>query len=163
AEPLLLAWWHVPWHAGSNKARIVSIGLDISDQRLAEEHLSWLALHDPLTGLLNRRGFLERARHMESEGEPFALMLLDLDQFKDINDQRGHDEGDRVLQQVSHARRGELRQADIIARLGGDEFGILLPEADRKSVEHAARRCCHAMHRIRPLEEEISVAVTTSI
>ena len=163
AEPLLLAWWHVPWHAGSECARIISIGLDISDQRLAEEHLGWLALHDPLTGLLNRRGFLERARQLESEGETFALMLLDLDQFKDINDLRGHHQGDRLLQQVSHVLRGELRQTDIIARLGGDEFGILLPEADRKSVEHAARRCCHAMHRIQPLEEEISVAVTTSI
>lgn len=164
AEPVLLAWWHVPWlmHDGG-EPRIVSIGLDISDQRLAEEHLSWLALHDPLTGLLNRRGFLERARAMIAGGGGFALMLLDLDQFKDINDLRGHHQGDRLLQQVSKVLRGELRQSDIIARLGGDEFGILLPGADRISVDHAARRCCTALHRLPPLDAEINVAVTTSI
>src|SRR5690606_9109602 len=125
AEPLLLAWWHVPWHAGSDTAHIVSIGLDISDQRLPEEHLGWLALHDPLTVLLNRRGFLERARQLESEGENFALMLLDLDQFTDINDLRGHLQGDRRLQQAGPVSRGGLRQADITARLGGHEFGSL--------------------------------------
>jgi diguanylate cyclase (GGDEF)-like protein len=164
AEPLLLAWWHVPWHLHEGgEPRLVSIGLDISDQRLAEEHLSWLALHDPLTGLLNRRGFLERARAMVAGGGGFALMLLDLDQFKDINDLRGHHQGDRLLQQVSRVLRGELRQSDIIARLGGDEFGILLPNADRVSVEHAARRCCNALHQLPPLDAEINVAVTTSI
>lgn len=164
AEPVLLAWWHVPWLMhDSSEPRIVSIGLDISDQRLAEEHLSWLALHDPLTGLLNRRGFLERARAMIAGGGGFALMLLDLDQFKDINDLRGHHQGDRLLQQVSKVLRGELRQSDIIARLGGDEFGILLPGADRVSIDHAARRCCTALHRLPPLDAEINVAVTTSI
>jgi diguanylate cyclase (GGDEF)-like protein len=164
ADPLLLAWWHVPWHLHEGgEPRLVSIGLDISDQRLAEEHLSWLALHDPLTGLLNRRGFLERARAMSAAGGGFALMMLDLDQFKDINDLRGHHEGDRLLQQVSKVLRGELRQSDIIARLGGDEFGILLPGADRISVEHAARRCCAALHTLPPLDTGISVAVTTSI
>ena len=164
AEPLLLAWWHVPWHLhDGGDARVVSIGLDISDQRLAEEHLSWLALHDPLTGLLNRRGFLERARSMVSGGGGFALMLLDLDQFKDINDLSGHHQGDRLLQQVSKVLRGELRQSDIIARLGGDEFGILLPGADRTSVEHAARRCCAALHRLPPIDAEVNIAVTTSI
>ena len=164
AEPVLLAWWHVPWHLhDGDEPRIVSIGLDISDQRLAEEHLSWLALHDPLTGLLNRRGFLERARVMEAGGGGFALMLLDLDQFKDINDLRGHHQGDRLLQQVSKVLRGELRQSDIIARLGGDEFGILLPGADRTSVEHAARRCCAALHRLPPLDVDINVSITTSI
>jgi len=164
ADPLLLAWWHVPWKArGSKDTRIISIGLDISDQRLAEEHLGWLALHDPLTGLLNRRGFLEEARQLQASGNAFSLMLLDLDQFKDINDLRGHHHGDRLLQQVGKVVRAELRQSDVIARLGGDEFGILLPGADRSSAEHAARRCCHSLHKLQPLEGEISVAITTSI
>lgn len=164
-DPLLLAWWHVPWHNKneSTNTRILSIGLDISDQRLAEEHLGWLALHDPLTGLLNRRGFLETAREMESSGKGFSLMVLDLDQFKDINDLRGHHQGDRLLQQVSRVLRGELRQSDVIARLGGDEFGVLLPNSDRQSVERAARRCCHSLHQIHALEDDISVAITTSI
>lgn len=164
ADPLLLAWWHVPWQAhGSKDIRIISIGLDISDQRLAEEHLGWLALHDPLTGLLNRRGFLEKAHQLEQAGNHFSLMLLDLDQFKDINDLHGHHQGDRLLQQVSRVLRDALRQSDIIARLGDDEFGILLPSSDPKSTEHAARRCCHALHTLRPLEDELGSIITTSI
>lgn len=164
AEALLLAWWHVPWSLNdSDGPQLISIGLDISDQRLAEEHLGWLALHDPLTGLLNRRGFLERTRAQVASQAPCALMLLDLDQFKDINDLRGHHQGDRLLQQVSKVLKGELRQSDIIARLGGDEFGILLPGADLESVNHAARRCCTALHRLPPLDEDLNVAITTSI
>jgi diguanylate cyclase (GGDEF)-like protein len=164
AEPLLLAWWHVPWHLhDGDEPRLVSIGLDISDQRLAEEHLSWLAMHDPLTGLLNRRGFLERARAMVASGSGFALMMLDLDQFKDVNDLRGHHQGDRLLQHVSKLLRSELRQSDVIARLGGDEFGILLPGADRVSAEHAARRSCTALQQLAALDAELNVAITTSI
>lgn len=164
AEPLLLAWWHVPWKARDSKeTRIISIGLDVSDQRLAEEHLSWLSLHDPLTGLLNRRGFLEKARQLEANGNTFSLMLLDLDQFKDINDLRGHHHGDRLLQQVGRAVRAELRESDIMARLGGDEFGILLPRADKTSAEHAARRCCQSLHQLHSLEGEVSISITTSI
>jgi diguanylate cyclase (GGDEF)-like protein len=164
AEPLLLAWWHVPWTVrGTEERRIISIGLDISDQRLAEEHLGWLALHDPLTGLLNRRGFLERARANVVSGEPFALMLLDLDQFKDINDLKGHQHGDRLLQQVSRLLRQQLRQSDTIARLGGDEFGILLAGADAETVELAAGRCCGALLDIDPELPELGTQVTTSI
>lgn len=162
AEPLLLAWWHVPWQVEGQTPRIISIGLDISDQRLAEEHLGWLAMHDPLTGLLNRRGFLERARSLASSEQNFALMLLDLDQFKDINDLRGHQEGDRLLQQVSKSLRSQLRQSDIIARLGGDEFGILLPNADADAVALAAERCCEGLRQLPPLENT-PTNVTTSI
>lgn len=162
AEPLLLAWWHVPWQAHGQQPRVISIGLDISDQRLAEEHLGWLSLHDPLTGLLNRRGFLERARAQVASRQPFALMLLDLDQFKDINDLRGHQAGDRLLQKVSKALRAQLRQSDVIARLGGDEFGILLPNADAETVARAAERCCDGLRQLPPLENT-PVQVTTSI
>ena len=161
-EPLLLAWWHVPWQVDGQTPRIISIGLDISDQRLAEEHLGWLSMHDPLTGLLNRRGFLERARTLATAQQPFALMLLDLDQFKDINDLRGHQEGDRLLQQVSKSLRSQLRQSDIIARLGGDEFGILLPNADADTVARASERCCEGLRQLPPLENS-PVNVTTSI
>ena len=65
--------------------------------------------------------------------------------------------------EITEVLRGELRQSDIIARLGGDEFGILLPGADRTSVEHAARRCCAALHRLPPIDAEVNIAVTTSI
>lgn len=146
---LLFSWWHTAWHiSGGRKQRIVSIGLDISDQRIAEEHIGWLSDHDPLTGLFNRRRFIEEGRRWLAQGagsRGFTLMLLDLDQFRDVNDLNGHHQGDRLLQQVAHALRQQLRESDVIARLGGDEFGILLGSTNPSAVEQAARRCCDAL------------------
>lgn len=96
-----------------------------------ESHIS-LSVTDPLTGLLNRRGFDEQlqtrlAAHAK-HGEAFSVLLLDLDYFKQINDQYGHMVGDRMLVAVSAALRRGLRQEDAVARYGGEEFAILLPD-----------------------------------
>ncbi|WP_162925673.1 putative bifunctional diguanylate cyclase/phosphodiesterase [Isoalcanivorax indicus] len=150
-DTLLLSWWHTLWRSGAGgKSRVVSIGLDISDQRIAEAHIGWLASHDPLTGLFNRRRFLEEGRRWQQavlagERTGFALMLLDLDQFRDINDLGGHHHGDRLLQQVAQALRADLRQSDVIARLGGDEFGILLDTTRMSRIRDTAERCCNAL------------------
>ena len=94
------------------------------------EHQS---LHDPLTGLGNRELFRRAAeRAVERSGEPGALVLVDLDRFKEVNDTFGHHAGDELLQVVARRLRDSLRTDDVVARLGGDEFGILLPgESDR--------------------------------
>ncbi len=91
-----------------------------------------LAEHDALTGLLNRRAFLEageaevvRARRYS---HPLAVGFVDLDNFKQLNDTQGHEAGDRALREVASALRDSLRATDIVARLGGDEFALLLPE-----------------------------------
>ena len=150
-DTLLLSWWHTLWHAGpGGKRRIVSIGLDISDQRMAEAHIGWLANHDPLTGLFNRRRFLEEGRRWQQAVRSdtragFTVMLLNLDQFRDINDLGGHHHGDRLLQDVARALQGELRQNDVIARLGGDEFGILLDTTRASRIEDTAARCGQAL------------------
>lgn len=103
-----------------------------------------LSRHDPLTGLLNRRAFEERVetvlaiarRHPRS----LALAYLDLDNFKTVNDTRGHDAGDEVLRAVAEVLRHRLRSSDVVARLGGDEFAILLPETDAPQAQALLER-----------------------
>ncbi len=106
--------------------------VDISERKLVEEELVYMATHDQLTGLSNRALFndrlaveLTRARRNPKK---LAVMLLDLDEFKEINDEFGHSFGDRLLKTVSRSLRGLLRESDTVARMGGDEFLLLLSE-----------------------------------
>jgi diguanylate cyclase (GGDEF)-like protein len=97
-----------------------------------------LADHDPLTGLLNRRGFSaalqSQVAHARRYGPCGALLMLDLDGFKAVNDAQGHDAGDQLLVQVAEELRQCLRETDAVARLGGDEFAIILP---RETLDEA--------------------------
>jgi len=108
--------------------------IDITDRKKVEERLSHLATHDPLTGLSNRILFDNRLSlelaHAQRSGKKLAVMLLDLDNFKDINDSWGHDVGDEVLKTIGRRLPKLLRRSDSIARMGGDEFLILLPEIE---------------------------------
>ena len=117
---------------------------DITERKRAEDQLTYQATHDLLTGLPNRT-LLQR--HMEQaiassrdQDASFALLLLDLDRFKEINDTFGHHYGDTILQQVSPHLLGAVRESDTVARLGGDEFGICLPCADRATANQIAER-----------------------
>jgi diguanylate cyclase (GGDEF)-like protein/hemerythrin-like metal-binding protein/PAS domain S-box-containing protein len=115
---------------------------DVTDRSRAAARLSLLAFSDPLTGLANRALFADRLRQAaldgRRDGRSFALIVLDLDRFKSINDAHGHATGDAVLQQVAQRLLGNLRASETIARLGGDEFSVLLPllkqRADSASV-----------------------------
>ena len=103
---------------------------------------------DSLTGLLNRRALIERAAlefaRSRRSGTPVAMLLIDVDDFKSLNDRHGHVAGDHALRRVAHAISGETREIDAVARLGGDEFAVLLPGADgegrRIGRQAAARR-----------------------
>jgi diguanylate cyclase (GGDEF)-like protein/PAS domain S-box-containing protein len=111
---------------------------DISERKQLEEHLRHLADHDPLTGLRNRRLFehdlkLQVARSRRY-GELAALMVIDLDDFKQVNDTYGHKVGDDALKAVATALTRRLRETDLVARLGGDEFAVLLPHIDSDGV-----------------------------
>ena len=115
---------------------------DISERKRLEEHLRHLADHDPLTGLRNRRLFehdlrLQAARSRRY-GEIAALMVIDLDDFKHVNDGYGHKAGDDMLVAVARALTRRLRETDLVARLGGDEFAVLLPHIDRQGVQTVA-------------------------
>ena len=116
---------------------------DIGDRKQTERELRRLADHDSLTGLLNRRGFMEglrrELRRMERKGEYGALLLLDLDNFKLVNDTAGHLAGDQVLRATAEVLRRRLRATDVIGRLGGDEFAALvLNVTPRQASEIAA-------------------------
>ena len=115
---------------------------DVSVRKLLEEELKWQANHDPLTKLLNRK-YLEE--HLEQEvnrlkrsEETSALVYIDLDRFKYINDTIGHAAGDQLLIEVAHQLQGRLRQTDMLARLGGDEFGILLRNVGNEDIFNVA-------------------------
>ena len=127
--------------AGSLVGCVVSF-VDITDRRRLEVDLRHRADHDPLTGLLNRSAFereLERELGLASRYRtPCAMLVLDVDNLKSINDCHGHLAGDAVLRAVAAALRRRLRQTDIAGRLGGDEFGVLLPRADGAAARTVA-------------------------
>ena len=113
----------------------------LSQLRRTQDQLAQLATHDPLTNVLNARAFSQELTQELGRnrryGRPLALIYLDLDDFKRVNDAHGHATGDAVLRLVADAMRGAVRQADVVGRLGGDEFGVLMPETDG-DVAHAA-------------------------
>jgi diguanylate cyclase (GGDEF)-like protein/PAS domain S-box-containing protein len=115
---------------------------DITARHHYEKRLRHMADHDPLTGLLNRRAY-ERAltEHLDSkrEGADGAVIVLDLDDFKHVNDTLGHSAGDDLIARVAQALVQRLRSDDVIARLGGDEFAILVRNGGRDQIEHVAK------------------------
>lgn len=119
---------------------IVLNARDVSERRAFEEQLAHQAFHDPVTGLANRALFAERVRHAVARNrrdhEGIAVIFLDLDDFKTINDSLGHAAGDRVLLEVAQRLAGSIRASDTAARFGGDEFAILL-EGIRDAQEAA--------------------------
>jgi diguanylate cyclase (GGDEF)-like protein/PAS domain S-box-containing protein len=131
---------------------VLSIGLDITDRELAEQRLAWLANHDPLTELNNRRYFQEEFEKIITLAERYnhssALLFFDLDQFKYINDSSGHHTGDALLQIVARKLREVTRSTDLIARLGGDEFAIVIPEADIPSATRYADKILAELKKI---------------
>lgn len=110
----------------------------LRELKAKNRELDELAIRDPLTGLYNRRFFDEvlarEWRRFQRTGEGFTVTIMDVDAFKSINDQYGHEVGDQALQQVGTALRTTLRGSDLVARIGGDEFAALLPGTD---VEHS--------------------------
>lgn len=128
-------------HEGAPLHFIVQLQ-DISERKELEQHLRHLADHDPLTGLRNRRLFehdlkLQVARS-KRYGEVAALMVIDLDDFKQVNDRHGHLVGDDALRAVATALTRRLRETDLVARLGGDEFAVLLPHIDLQGARLVA-------------------------
>jgi diguanylate cyclase (GGDEF)-like protein/PAS domain S-box-containing protein len=117
---------------------------DVSVRKLLEAELQWQAHHDPLTKLLNRK-YLEdtleqEVQRLKRSDEQSALLYIDLDRFKYINDTIGHAAGDQLLIEVGHQLQSRLRQSDTLGRLGGDEFGILLRNIDAAKVNDVAEK-----------------------
>ena len=145
---------------------IVVTGRDITARKQTEADLAFQASHDALTRLPNRLLLRERIEHTLGETadgkKAAALLLLDLDRFKEVNDTLGHAAGDLLLQEVSRRLTGALRAQDMVARLGGDEFAILLPDAGESTVLHLAGRLWEELESPFLIEEQ-SLTIGASI
>ena len=121
---------------------------DISARKAYDQHLQTLAYHDPLTGAPNRRFLMDQIQLMidqASTGSSFAVLYLDLDRFKPINDERGHDVGDELLIEFASRLKQNLRANDLYARIGGDEFVIVLAQVNEAQAVTIAERLCLAL------------------
>jgi diguanylate cyclase (GGDEF)-like protein/PAS domain S-box-containing protein len=140
---------------------------DISLYKDKQEQLHALAFRDPLTGLLNRRGFTDALHHLWNlaarQHAPLALLALDLDQFKAVNDTHGHLLGDQVLTECAARMRACLRTADRICRYGGDEFMAILPWTDTSGAQAAATRLRTACDETDFCAATIPLRLTVSI
>ena len=137
-------------HTDARGGTAVAFVRDTSEVRRLEAQMHFQATHDTLTGLVNRWQFGQRLEQAIVEstrsGQSFALLLLDLDDFKAVNDGYGHAAGDRVLLEVARRLKGALRAGDTLARLGGDEFTVLLPQVGQlQEVELVAGRLLEAL------------------
>lgn len=136
-------------------------------RRLTErvQRLEQLAMIDPLTGLLNRRGLEEAVTREEGRarryGTSIAAALIDVDSLKDINDRYGHAAGDALLQAMGASLRAHARASDSVARYGGDEFVVLLPDADRSGAVAFIERVRNAVQSVR-LADDVAVALRFS-
>ena len=153
------------WH-GRLTGRLIVLR-DITERKRAEETIKRLAYHDSLTGLPNRRLFNDRLTlalaHAQRSQQKLAVMLLDLDHFKEVNDTLGHSVGDKLLQAVGERLTSLLRKEDTVARMGGDEFMLLLPEiAQVEDAAEVAQKVLEALRKPFVLNGH-ELHVTTSI
>jgi len=146
---------------------IVSQLQDISERRELAQRLEYLIDHDFLTGLANRRRFEQElsreAERVARYGAPGAVLVIDLDNFKEVNDAFGHMAGDDLLKGVAGAVKNRIRQTDLLARIGGDEFGVLLPQADADQAQIAADGIVKALGRHVAVLGDQSIRVTASV
>lgn len=130
-------------------AFLIVFGLILAGLRKAYNHQKELARTDYLTQLANARSFYEATEaeivRLRRYKHPFTLAYLDIDDFKAINDEHGHAEGDRLLKTLGEAATRNVRETDLVARLGGDEFAILLPETDAESAKIAIEKLRHLL------------------
>jgi diguanylate cyclase (GGDEF)-like protein/PAS domain S-box-containing protein len=138
------------WDVGGRPVRVIGTMQDVTEQKLAEDLLAHQALHDSLTGLVKREVLLDRLARVLAEPQPdgslVAVVFLDLDRFKWVNDSRSHAVGDRLLVTVARALERALRPTDTLARFGGDEFVVLCERVQgEEDVLHIVRRLAAAV------------------
>jgi diguanylate cyclase len=139
----------------------------LTEQQRQIEDLRTAVRIDGLTQLANRIYFDEKLNEMiavrKRYGDPFSLMMIDLDNFKDVNDSYGHPAGDRILKGVSLKIKASLRGSDFLARFGGDEYAIILIKTDVKAATEVARKLCDEVRASRFLLDDNALSMTLSI
>ncbi|MBB5802541.1 diguanylate cyclase (GGDEF)-like protein [Saccharothrix ecbatanensis] len=149
--------------ADGTPLRVLGTAHDITRARRVHDELLALAEQDPLTGLANRRAVTRELERQLAGGGPGALLLLDLDNFKDVNDLRGHAVGDRLMKALATALRSRLEPAQLIGRLGGDEFAVVLPgtaSADAARIAEGLRDAVASLPLVGPAR---GITVSTGV
>ena len=151
------------------KGKWSAIGIvrDITERKRTEETIKHMAYHDNLTALPNRMLFVDHLNlelaHARRNRAALAVMFLDLDEFKDINDTLGHTLGDRLLKEIAARLMNTVRESDTVARLGGDEFTLLLPgNNDAESAAQVAHKILEEVRQPMTLDKN-NLSITTSI
>ncbi|KAA0019717.1 EAL domain-containing protein [Salinicola corii] len=167
-EVRTIVWYHTPLdtEGRSDYQELISVGVDITERKLAETRLLWLASRDSLTELYNRRFFEEALSRAVTPSSFGAVLYLDLDRFKEVNETSGHQSGDQLLRSVA-TDLSELGQGNVVARLGGDEFAILLEHASQQSAidmaqqiaNHLEQKTLHVEGRIHRASASIGIAI----
>ena len=162
------SWGMQLWNAFTELGFFLVIVSLLSRLKSEVHQLDEMAREDALTGLANRRSFYEvvdaeinRSRRF---GSSFSVAYIDIDNFKTVNDTRGHSAGDALLRQVASTIAQQIRNVDTAARLGGDEFAILFPETKTPEIEHTpemVRRLMLELPKSRPLPISVSIGVAT--
>jgi diguanylate cyclase (GGDEF)-like protein/PAS domain S-box-containing protein len=145
---------------------VVGIAEDITEKKQLEGELQRLATTDVLTQSSNRRHFFECAQHefeqARLQGTPLAFLLLDVDDFKRVNDTYGHQEGDQVLQRIAESGRSTLRRGDVFGRIGGEEFAAVFPGCAPDMAKQICERLQREIQRLSFQNEEKSFGITVS-
>ena len=139
---------------------------DIDEARAAHEHLKWTATHDPLTGLANRNVFAQRAGELVAtlpDTRPAAIVFIDLDHFKPVNDLAGHGAGDLMLRAVAKVMTSRVRASDLVARMGGDEFALLLEGCSHEVALRIAHEVRDGIARIEMPWDQGTLSVGSSL
>lgn len=145
----------LPWRIANAAAYVAVLAVAIAglrNLRRSQAQLAQLVISDQLTNVLNARAFADRLSEELDRNRryprPLALLYMDLDNFKIINDSHGHQTGDAVLRLVADAMRSSVRHSDIVGRLGGDEFAVLMPETDAPLADAAAKRLVAGLRNV---------------
>lgn len=129
--------------------------------------LKQLASHDPLTGLMNARAYYaacdQQIRSSERSKQPFAVLFVDLDHFKAVNDTYGHAAGDEVLRVVARVLQEHIRRSDLLGRIGGEEFSVFLPGTDQDGAVSLAEQLRKAVAACQPRMEDVALTITASV
>jgi diguanylate cyclase (GGDEF)-like protein/PAS domain S-box-containing protein len=143
--------------------RVLGTARDITDGHRARAELAYLAEHDPLTGIANRRRITTKLAEVAQDAAGAALLLIDIDNFKDINDLRGHAVGDRVIRRIARTVAARIPTDALLGRLGGDEFAVVVPAAGERNAVDLAERLCDAVAETTIVDEAAALRITASI
>ena len=143
-------------------SRVLGTARDVTDAHRARQELAFLADHDPLTGVANRRRITGWLVECAARPGGAALLLVDIDNFKDINDLRGHAVGDRVIRDVAHTIKARLGSDVLLGRLGGDEFAVIVPSTPAGVAMELAETLCDVIGHV-PLGGDAGMRVTISV